>query len=169
MNLTLARPVLSVSFVLMSLIGVGFLLNYWAAHDVSIGLARSALFVSVMGGVHWLGYCVYQHQHWQNGPSKNQPVKNEVWSMPRFDCSIVRPNLVQVALTQLPCLLVAAMLLDGGRGFRICVAAVVAHWLAIGLICLRGNDGLTALDRWVIPWGFFGCLAVAIMIGHWLW
>ncbi len=85
------------------------------------------------------------------------------------DFSHVRPHLYIITLTQLPCVLIAAMLLDGGRGFRICVAAVFAHWLAIAFISARDRAELTLTDTLVMSWGFLPCLACAALIGNAIW
>ncbi|MEM6471878.1 MAG: hypothetical protein AAF802_20125 [Planctomycetota bacterium] len=157
MNTTLARPVLSASFAVTTLIGVGFLLAFWLPTDTAAALVRSTLFVASMAAIHWFGYRPYIAQDAPTMTSRN------------VDFSHVRPHLSVIALTQLPCLLLAAMLLDGGRGFRICIAAVFAHWLAIAFISPRDRDELTPMDTLVMRWGFFPCLVCAVLIGNAIW
>jgi hypothetical protein len=157
MNTTLARPVLSASFAFTSLLGVAFLLAFWLPTDTAAALVRSTLFVASMAAVHWLGYRLYITQDAATMTSRN------------VDFSHVRPHLSLIALTQLPCLLLAAMLLDGGRGFRICVVAVFAHWLAIAFVTARERDELTPMDTFVLRWGFFPCLVCTVLIGNAIW
>lgn len=154
MNRTLARPVLSASFAVTSLLGVAFLLAFWLPTDTGVAMVRSALFVASMATVHWVGYRLYITQDAPMMTSRT------------VDFSHVRPHLSVIALTQLPCLLLATMLLDGGRGFRICIAAVFAHWLAIALLSARDCDELTQMDTFVTRWGFFPCLVCAACIGN---
>jgi hypothetical protein len=157
MNTTLARPVLSISLVVTSLVGVAFLLSFWLSIDVVTATVRATLFVASMAAVHWIGYRLYAAQDSPTMPSRN------------VDFSHVRPHLSLIAATQLPCLILAAMLLDGGRGFRICVAAVFAHWLAIAFISARDRSNLTTMDTFVMRWGFFPCLVCAALIGNAIW
>ncbi|MFK7766783.1 MAG: hypothetical protein AB8B55_06140 [Mariniblastus sp.] len=157
MNTPLARPVLSASFAVTSLLGVAFLLAFWLPTDTAAALHRSTLFVASMAAVHWLGYRLYITQAASKKASRN------------VDYSHVRPHVSVIALTQLVCLLLGAMLLDGGRGFRICVAAVFAHWLAIAFISARDRDELTQMDILLVRWGFFPCLACAVLIGNAIW
>ena len=157
MNTTLARPMLSASFAVTSLIGVAFLLAFWLPTDTTTALIRSTLFVASMAAIHWFGYRLYIAQDAPTMTSRN------------IDFSHVRPHLSTIALTQLPCLLLAAMLLDGGRGFRICVAAVFAHCLAIAFISARDRAELTQMDTFIMRWGFFPCFACAVLIGNAIW
>ena len=157
MNTTLARPVLSISFVVTSLVGVAFLLAFWLSIDVVTATVRATLFVASMAAVHWIGYRLYAAQDSPTMPSRN------------VDFSHARPHVSLIAATQLPCLILAAMLLDGGRGFRICVAAVFAHWLVIAFISARDRSNLTTMDTFVMRWGFFPCLVCAALIGNAIW
>lgn len=152
MKTRIARLVLSASFVVTSLVGVTLLLSYWLSKDIGTAVIRAMLFVAAMATVHWFGYRLYVAQKTTAMPSRT------------VDFSHVRPHLSVIAMTQLPCTLLATMLLDGGRGFRICVAAVFAHWLAIAFISSRQRWELTAMDAVVMRWGFFPCLVCAALI-----
>ena len=85
------------------------------------------------------------------------------------DFTLVRPHLSMIALTQLPCLFLSSLLLDGGRGFRICIIAAFAHWLAVALVSARGRADLTAMDTFILRWGFFLCLLCAGLISNAVW
>lgn len=154
MNTTLARPVLSASFAVTSLIGAGFLLAFWLPTDTAAALVRSTLFAACMAAAHWFGYRLYIKQGTLTMNSRN------------VDFSLVRPHLSVISLTQLPSLLLGAILLDGGRGLRICVVAIFAHWLAIAFVSTRNRNELTRLDTFVIRWGFFPCIACAVLISN---
>jgi len=80
--------------------------------------------------------------------------------------TLVRPFLRQVLYTQAFCLILSGLLLDGGSGFRICLAAVLAHWLAIAFVSARSDKEATTFDSFVVQWGFFPCLIVAMVAGN---
>lgn len=73
----------------------------------------------------------------------------------------LRPHLPFILMTQLPCLLLASLLLDGGYALRICCVTVLAHWLAIGLFfsqpVSRTGNALA-----IVRWGFFLLLPLVI-------
>lgn len=74
------------------------------------------------------------------------------------------PQLKAITATQLPCLVLSALLLDGGRGLKICIAAIFAHWVCVGIICTRNQPSISPMDTFLIRWGFLPCLTVAIVI-----
>lgn len=145
---------LSISYSVCSLAGVAFLMTFWLSTDITTAMTRSTLFVTSMAIVHLIGYRLYVTQDSSKMVSRN------------VNFSYVRPHVSMIALTQLSCLLLAAMLLDGGRGFRVCVAAIFAHWLAIAFISSRDCSELTRMDAFLMKWGFFPCLACAVLIAN---
>ena len=157
MNATLARLTMFASFGVSSLAGIAFLLAFWIPTDLATALVRSALFATAMAVVHWTGYGLYLAQDTHPMVFRN------------VDFSHVRPHFSVVALTQLPCLLLAALLLDGGKGLRICITAVFAHWLAITFISARDRSELTWMDNCLSRWGFIPCLVCTALIGNMIW
>ncbi len=81
------------------------------------------------------------------------------------DFSLVRPHRLHVLVSQLIGLVLSAMLLDGGYGFRICVVAVFVHWLAIAFVSVRRPEDFTAFDAIAVRWGFLPCLVCTAIIG----
>lgn len=79
------------------------------------------------------------------------------------DFSLLRPHLARIAWTQWPCLLVSALLLDGGRGLRICIIAMLVHWLIIAYVLVRTQDELSPTDKSLVRGGFLPCLLCAIL------
>lgn len=147
MSTTQTRSVLSVSFFIISLLGVAYLLAFWLFIDATTAVARSALFVLAMVAAHFVGYRLYVAQ---DGNARHERI---------FDFTRVRPHASIIAVTQLPCLLLSAMLLDGGKGFRVCLASVIAHWLIIGLMASANRTEMNSLEEFAVRWGFFPCLA----------
>lgn len=83
-----------------------------------------------------------------------------------IELSHIRPQLKTIIATQLPCLVVSALLLDGGRNLKICIAAILAHWVCVGIICSRNQPSISLMDTFLIRWGFVPCLTVAIVIAN---
>lgn len=65
--------------------------------------------------------------------------------------------------------MLSALLLDGGRGFRICVAAILAHWLCVAIICSRNQTTVSKLDVFLVRWGFVPSLILAVLIANQLY
>ncbi|QEG22639.1 hypothetical protein [Mariniblastus fucicola] len=81
----------------------------------------------------------------------------------------VRAHFLVITSTQLACLVLSSLLLDGGRGFRICVAAVAAHWLAIAFVAARSRNDLTVVDSLPVRWGIFPFLICATLMANVVW
>jgi len=144
-------PILCTSFVVFSCLGTGYLYAVWSGTDLPIAGLRSALFVAVMAVVHLIGFRMYMRQ---SASAATHPLQQSLQSL--------KPHRDAILAQQLPVLLLAALLLDGGLGLQVCLIACVAHWLIIALILTRTAPQLEWLDRGLIRWGFFACLAIAI-------
>jgi len=59
------------------------------------------------------------------------------------------------------CLAIAALILDDGTMFRVCLTAVMAHWVGIALLVIRRRTSPSTLDLGFLKFGFFVCLVVA--------
>jgi len=147
------RPllVLGTSFCAFSCLGTGYLYAVWSDQGVPIAVLRSALFVAVMAAVHLVGFRMYMRQF---APAGTHPLRQGLPGL--------KPHREAILAQQLPVLLLAALLLDGGLGLRVCLIACLAHWLIIALILTRTVQPPAGLDRGLIRWGFFPCLAIAI-------
>ena len=153
MSATYQRPllVLLTSFCSFSGLGTGYLYAVWSDQGLPVAVLRSALFVAVMGAVHLVGFRMYMRQF---TPSGTHPLWQGLQDL--------KPHREAILAQQLPVLLLAALLLDGGLGLRVCLIACLAHWLIITLILTRAAQPTTWLDRGLIRWGFLACLVIAI-------
>ena len=59
---TRALTALSISYVLISVLGCSFIYTFWMNDDVLTGVIRCGGFVAIMGGVHFLGYRSWKRQ-----------------------------------------------------------------------------------------------------------
>lgn len=145
--------VLWTSFFICSGLGTGYLFFVWSETSLATAGLRSGLFVTVMAFVHLIGYRIYLGQ---SASTITHPVQQRLQRL--------KPHRQAILAQQLPVLLLAALLLDGGQGFRVCLTACVAHWLIIALVLTRPRQLLGRLDHGLMRWGFFPCLAIAIGI-----
>lgn len=150
--MTRPQSILIASFVVTSFVGAASIAGYWLSSDAGMAFIRASLFVVVVAAVHWIGYRLYDAQE--------SPVKKS----PDLDFSLVRQHLPMILFPQFACLILGAVLLDGGRGFRTCIVAIIAHWVAIIFCAARERSELTALNRFVIRWGLFPCLACTVLL-----
>ena len=81
----------------------------------------------------------------------------------------VKRALSLAVLQQLLTFPLAALILDGG-GMLLCwVFAVAAFWGAAGLMLRRRARVLTALDVFLLRWGFFIVLVISFVVARWIW
>jgi hypothetical protein len=59
------------------------------------------------------------------------------------------------------CLGIAALIPDDGTMFRVCLTAVITHWVGTALLVVRRRTSPTVLDLGFLKFGFFFCLLVA--------
>ena len=95
--------------------------------------------------------------------SDSPPIQTDIRK--QVDFSFVKPHLSMIILSQLPTLLLSSSLLDFGRGFRFCVAAIALHWLAIACVAVRDRAELTKADALITRWGFFPSLLLVVAFG----
>jgi hypothetical protein len=65
---------------------------------------------------------------------------------------------------QTVCLAIMGLILDDGTMFRVCLTAVITHWVGIALAVIRRRTSPTSLDLGFLKFGFFFCLVVAFVI-----
>lgn len=76
-----------------------------------------------------------------------------------------RLTAVWIALAQqAPLVLLASLILDGGRMLRIAVLATVAAWIANALILLRRRDCLSRVDALVVKYGVWAFLPLVPLL-----
>jgi hypothetical protein len=67
---------------------------------------------------------------------------------------------------QLPAFVVCALLLDGGRVFRVCLIAMLGFWLIALLVLARNAPRCDRLELLFFRWGFFPLFAVIILLNN---
>ena len=65
--------------------------------------------------------------------------------------------------------ILAALMLDGGLTLNAAVIAVVAYWLAFGIVLFRRASSPTRLDMLLVRYGFLLVFAFVVMIGPFVW
>ena len=58
---------------------------------------------------------------------------------------------------------ITALILDGGFTFRVCLAAAIAHWVAVTIVVIRRRTSPTMLDVGVLKFGFLFCFVLAFV------
>lgn len=54
---------MTISFLVISMLGCSFIFTFWMAHHaLSIGLERCVGFIAIIGGVHFVGYRLWDRQ-----------------------------------------------------------------------------------------------------------
>ena len=154
----LARRVLVGNFLLTSSAGAGMLCLHWWSLSPTTAIYRASAFVLAMLAVHVIGWQKYSRQFQSQFDQARSGNAGCSVSVNR----ILRSNFRAIVGTQLPVLVLSALVLDGGFCFRVTLAATCAHWAAICLALIKRTGlPITTLDRWVIRWGLLPCLAIA--------
>lgn len=144
------RSVLFFSFLVIGTAGTGFIVANSVGQTSVETLARCLFFLAIMLTGHVTGFRLYVEQ--RHSPEMMQQLN---------------PHLPLILLTQIVCLTIAALMLDSGIAFLVCLMACVLHWMLIGLLC--GFVERSNVKRLTIRWGFFPCLALtatmAVILG----
>ena len=83
------------------------------------------------------------------------------WSQQRVCAEMYRGPIKFACQLQLCLGLVSLLLLDGGRGARLCGCAMLGFWLGVGIILFRRPFGPTRVDLTAVRWGFLPLLVGA--------
>lgn len=137
--------VLAASYLVLTVSGLVFLFHFWSDHHWAIATSRTAIFALSCTLLHLAGFQLYSRQ--SNPASLAPAADTQAYRQPRSDF------LPLVLTQQVPLLLLAALLLDGGQAFRIFGVAAIAHWSVIAMIQLRRRK-FTRGDEFLIRWGF---------------
>jgi hypothetical protein len=65
-------------------------------------------------------------------------------------------------VSQLVVFVLSTLILDGGQIARFVIVAILAHWLTYATIAIRRQKPFTAGDRWMMRFGFWLYLPVAV-------
>ena len=71
-----------------------------------------------------------------------------------------RQDFVFALAQQGICLGIMSLVLDNGTMFRVCLAAVIVHWVSTAMVVVRHPTSPTILDLGALRFGFFFCLLV---------
>jgi hypothetical protein len=158
-----ARISVSVSFVVLSTLGAGFLFATWASRSLVVAESRSALFVVIMACVHVVGYFLYIQQK-NFRPTHLFPHQNRFGISPQYAPALGRAIVLQACLG-----ILTALILDGGRAFSFFGVALLAHWIGILLIIWRRPKTPTELDLSVIRIGILPIIFIECVIAPIVW
>lgn len=78
----------------------------------------------------------------------------------------LRRSLLFSIVVQLIILLLASLVLDGGHLLRMCLIAVAAHWLTVGIILARRRSALTRADTFMIRLAFLIYIPIAYLLAE---
>ena len=70
---------------------------------------------------------------------------------------------------QAPILILAALMLDGGRILRICTIAAIASWICTLMILLRRPKQPTNCDIAIVNYGFWAAMFLILITERFLW
>ena len=96
-----------------------------------------------MAVVHLVGYLAWRRQYTVDGLG----VRPTPYSK-SFVSALKTAVIVQMIL-----LVLTALMLDGGQMFRLCLMAVVVHWIGIGIVAVRRGAVPTTLDLLFMRYG----------------
>lgn len=78
----------------------------------------------------------------------------------------LRRDFLFSVVVQLVVVLVASTILDGGHLLRMCLIAVAAHWLTVGIIAARRKNALTRADTFMIRLAFLIYIPIAYLLAE---
>jgi hypothetical protein len=69
---------------------------------------------------------------------------------------------------QLPCAVLTALMLDGGRMVRICLMAMLVYWAAVAWLLVRRPLCKGTTDLVFVRWGFLPIFVASLMLAAFL-
>lgn len=176
MHVAQPRRIVLISAAIMSLMGAGFIISYWIAHDnLANGAVRAILFVAIIGAVHAIGYRLYVGQNSSSPPSADgissnrenadmeqmhQAAARNVIISPEFIRPIATGFLIQAIV-----LVFALLLLDTGHLLRVWQFAMICQVATVGMILIRRRKSPTQADLDLIRYGIVIYMFVGQAIG----
>jgi hypothetical protein len=156
----LARLALAVSFCAIGCFGGWLIYGFWIAVSVRTAVISSSLFVLIMAGVHFLGYRLWRRQFPQSpGNTPPPPVLSSEYSRP------VKAALVQQGIV----LILGLLMLDGGLTLHMAMLAVIAFWLAFGIVIARRPLAPTRSDLFLVRYGFLLAFVTILIVAPYVW
>lgn len=159
-----ARAAVLLSWLALSVLGVFVIAQHWVGRgQLDQGVARALLFEIIITSVCIAAYLLYCRQSFV----ATQKI-NDCPATP-FNIADFRSALRVGLLFQLPIVLLAALLLDGGRAFHITTVAAFAYWPMLGLIYFNRRESPTFLDLVAIRYGYIVILLIVSTVGPAVW
>lgn len=157
-----AQLALMILFCITSTLGGTILYHGWVNVGVYMAVGRCAVFVAFMAGVHLIGCRLWQQQRVRhqrdNNKSLTRPISPAYW--PPVQTALLQQGII-VVLT--------ALTMDGGLIFHVTVIAVLAYWLAFGVILARRPSAPTQGDLFLIRYGFLLLFVIVFIVGPIAW
>jgi hypothetical protein len=139
-------------------VGCVFVGGYWVAHgSAGAAVVNGLLFAAIMTCVHLVGYHAYMHQADRGGRFSTALAPALV--------SAVKASLLQQGVV----LILAALVLDGGRTFHAALVAAMAYWLGLVVVAVRRPSSPTAVDVLLVKYGFLFILLIVLTVGPMVW
>jgi hypothetical protein len=144
-NSLTVKLALTISFVLLSAAG-GSLFFIVDAPRTGIPTRNTValFFIVIVAVVHWIGYCAWRLQR--------QSLAESGVSAPQLSRSFVSA-LKTAVIVQFVLLVLTGLMLDGGWMGRLCMVAIIGHWVGIGMIAARRGSVPTSVDLLFMRYG----------------
>lgn len=169
-----ALVALTISFCIISVVGVWFVYGFWARRNAPVAVARGAAFVAIMAGVHFLGYRAWRRQFTLPLTGESQSatwseIMQSSWSPPPPISSAYGRPMITALIQQGVVLILGALMLDMGLTFHIAILAVIAFWLAVGIVVARRPAAPTCRDLFVVRYGFLLVFVAILVVAPFVW
>ena len=70
---------------------------------------------------------------------------------------------------QMPILVLASMILDGGGIAQVCFYALVAFWVGVAVLHVHRKGALSRVDLLLIRYGYIFVCIMSFFITRWIW
>src|SRR5438128_1748694 len=147
MTTTRARIAVTISFIIMSIVGAVSVYFSWSRQNVAVATSRCVLFVVIVACVHLAGYMLYAQQDCP------QPAEAVSQRAPFEFSPLYWPALKFGVVLQLVFGMLAVLNLDTGESVGFFKVAFLGHWVGILLIMARRPLSPTKVDIFFIRWG----------------
>ncbi len=154
----LALIAIAASLWIISSLGCMPLFLGWRGESPSLAVVRCVGFVVLIIGVHRIGYGLWR-AHCEQGQDDgirvlSRPISSVYW--PPMRTALLQQNIT---------IILAALVLDQGQAISMATIAIVAYWLAFGVLVFRRPRSPTEGDTSLIRYGFLLILAAIILVG----
>jgi hypothetical protein len=156
-----ALALVSSFIVIVALSGI---LVYWGWKDADTAfvVGRYAVFAVFVAAMHVIGYRLWQQQHLADRAGDAKLASSPI--SPAYE-SPVKVALLEQAIV----FILAAMVLDMGETLHAVMVAVVAYWLAFGVVLFRRPGSPTPGDLRLVRHGFLLVFLIVFTVGLKVW